>query len=349
MRIRGWRRWCVLLLPALALLASAPAPAVEAGPLLIGSEPMRPHVMALAASMEARSGSPLPTDIEDSARDAIERFCATRQAVALALHRRLNRLNRRCIGTEVEVEEIVLGVDATVVAVTRDWKGFDVTLGGLFRAIARDVPGEGGLHANAAERWSQIAPTWPDSPLQVLLPARTQIAGALLEERVLQAGCREIPDLQAIYSAAERTRRCAALRQDSRVREYADAAELAAALAEDRPTTLTLLPFASLRRHAGRLDALTVEGIAADDATIASGAYPLSQRLYLYLRRPVEGGRATAAEIYRLLRIADVATAEETVGPGGRLPTLGVTPLPMEERGRQRARVLARFAEARIR
>ncbi|MBX9634136.1 MAG: hypothetical protein K2X44_04060, partial [Magnetospirillum sp.] len=166
-----------------------------------------------------------------------------------------------------------------------------------------------------------------------------QPARAVLDDRGLYAGCRSVPQIQAIYSAVERGQRCIDLRTDATVHEYADTSELKAALIGATPGTLAVLSLGDLAKLSPRLKALSINGVPADDRSFSDETYPLARRIYLYLPNPTRN-RASAADVHRLLRMADAVTNEEMVGPGGVLSAMGLVPLPQEERARQRERVM---------
>lgn len=346
---RMFRR--VALVVCLEFAAAALTGAARAGePVLIATAPMAPYVEALAGRLRDNMPNPPPVETHDGARSAIERFCAAGNGAmvhGLALHRRLNRRERQaCLESGIDPTEIALGVEAAVVAVPRESRISRLPLDALFGAVIRDLPAESRFRPNQAQTWRMVDPALPDDPIAVLLPTAPHAARAVLDERGLQGACRRLPAMQAIYAATERTRRCTALRNDDGVREYDGTVALAQALEAAAPGTVAVIPYGLYRRLAPRLLALPVEGVVADDTAIGSESYPLSRRVYLYLRQP-DQLRLGAADSHRLAMLADLASNEAAVGPGGAFEAAGLVPLPMAERAAQRIAALQRHAGVR--
>lgn len=316
---------------------------------VVASAAMAPYAEVLAARLHTRMPNPPPIQTAVRTRAAIDRFCAPDGGTVygLMLHRRLNRRElAQCREAGINPTEIALGVEAAVLAVPRDSRISRLSVDALFSAVIRDLPDQNRFRANAAHSWHAVDSALPDDVIAVLMPAGPHAARLVVDERGLQGACRKLPAMQAIYSAADRTQRCTALRTDDSVHEYDDTAALAAALAAAGPGTVAVVPYGTYRRLSSRLLGVPVDGVPANDFAISTESYPLSRRVYLYVRQP-EPLRLGASDSLRLAMLADDASHEEMVGPGGAFAEAGLVPLPLEERGRQRVAALQRHMGVR--
>lgn len=342
--LRYFRR---VALVVLALGGVTAGGGVRAGEMvLVATAAMDPYVAVLSERLRTRMPDPPLVETAENAHAAVDRFCApgaAAQVYGLVLHRPLNRRERaQCRDVGVEPSAIALGVEAAVVAVPRSSPVSHLSLDTLFAAVVRDLPREGRLHANASQSWRDVDVTLPDQAIAVLLPAEPAAARLLVDDRGLQGACRKQPETQAIYSAGERSRRCTALRGDDLVREYDGGAALDQALAQPAPGLVAVVSVAAFTARQDRLTALPLEGVAPDDSGISGEDYPLARRVYLYLRQP-EPRRLGAADRHRLAMLADLASHEEAVGPGGAFAAAGLVPLPLQVRADQRVEVLHRL------
>ncbi|NFV79044.1 hypothetical protein [Magnetospirillum aberrantis] len=333
----------VALVVAVAGWPVAGATAWAAEMTLVATASMAPYGAVLAERLRQRMPDPPVIAATDNVAVAVERFCVRGAGVdGLLLHRALNRRERQhCTDVGVEPVALALGVEAAVVAVPQGSVLSRMTLDALFAVAIREVSVEGRNRINTVGKWREADATHPDEAMILMVPA-DGAARALFDDRAMQSACRKLPGMQAIYSAAERSRRCTALRQDGIVREYDGAAALDQALAEPSPGLVTIMSSAAFAARASRLTALPVEGVVPDDDSISDESYPLSRRVYLYLRKP-DSRHQGAADRHRLAMVADAASHEEAVGPGGAFAAAGLVPLPLAARGEQRAAVLKRL------
>lgn len=306
----------------------------------VSTASMRPYMEALnQAFMSHRKGNP-PVVETHGARAAVNAFCAGMGADypdILMLPRRLSHAEfRECQDKKVgDIAEWTLGSEVLVLATRRDLRPFSLTAKQLFLAMTAMVPADGQFLTNTALNWREVDPGLPDVELLLAIPDAGQGMRELVNDQILQAGCRYLPGIRAIYQAEARTARCLALRSDDIVMERTSE-NLAEYLKQAPPGTVAILPF-HIYEAAGRtLATLPFDGVMPTRPSIEAGQYPLSRRIYLYAKIAHihhRDGYGVAEGMREFLR---EATGEQVMEPGGILDRMGLVLPPLSERTRQR-------------
>lgn len=95
---------------------------------------------------------------------------------------------------------------------------------------------------------------------------------------------------------------------------------------EKYPDALGIFGFSFLVRNKDRLQGARIDGIAPTAAGIASGRYPLSRPLYIYVKK------AHVDRIPGIHGYLELFTSEEMGGPNGTLAANGLVPMTDAER-----------------
>lgn len=221
-----------------------------------------------------------------------------------------------------EIMEIPIGHDGIVVAHRAGSPSPDVTTAQLWLGIAKEVPRDGRLVPNPFTTWRQVSPELPDWPIAVIGPPTTSGTRDSFTDLALVKGCQAFPEVRAIGDAVQRRRLCAAVREDGRwVDGGEDDEAIVRQVVEGPPGTLGVFGFSFLEGNRGRIEGLPIDGVDDTREAIASGRYPLSRPLYIYVKRPnldlVPGLREMVAEYI----------SDRAVGPEGYLARRGLVPL----------------------
>ena len=70
-----------------------------------------------------------------------------------------------------EIVELAVGMDAIVLASSKAEQAMDLSPKQIFAALARQVPGNGGLVDNPAKTWADVDPALPARPIKVMGPS----------------------------------------------------------------------------------------------------------------------------------------------------------------------------------
>jgi phosphate transport system substrate-binding protein len=224
-----------------------------------------------------------------------------------------------------EIMEMPIGFDGIVVAHRKGLSSSSFTLAQLWLGVAKEVPQNGRLVANPYTSWRQVSGNLPDWPIQVIGPPRTSGTRDSFTELAMMVGCRSAPEVTAISDTAERNRVCTTVREDGR---WVDAGEddeaIVRRITTDADGTLGIFGFSFLDAARDHIEGSMVGGVDDTVETIASGRYPLSRPLFLYVKRP-NLARIPALKDYLAEYVSDRA-----MGSGGYLVRRGLVPLGAE-------------------
>ncbi|WP_181706003.1 PstS family phosphate ABC transporter substrate-binding protein [Chthonobacter rhizosphaerae] len=330
---------------AAGLLGSFPAVAAEDpdGARLVSVPEARAYADVIAEGVSAdpsTPGSPAPEPVVDTAGapEAIRRFCAGAGdgAADAALATRTmtpdEQVACRASGV-IDVGEARIGRDALVGAVDAASPTMDLTPEDWFRAVGSRTLVDGQLLPNRIVRWSQVRPDLPDREIAVALPPADHGARGVFDQAVLVAGCKASGFfdvyVQAGYDAPRAERACLEIREDGRATVAASTEGVLQAM-DRTPGAVGVLSRADLAAATRRLKALPLAGVAADPASIASGAYPLAYPVVLLVKKARLGVAAG------LDRLVTNAVSDAVAGEGGRLAAAGLVTLPSADRAAAR-------------
>lgn len=314
--------------------------ALRANLLGVTTPSLLPYFAALASAHEALN--PATTARIDSGPSVavVERFCGgvgAEHPDVLLLPRRLSRNEvHRCAQAGVgPISEALLAHEVTILAASRDVPPFSLTAQQLYFALAAEVPVGGVFRANPLQRWDQIDPQLPAYPIRVLVPAPGEPGRERFEVLVMQAGCRYVGAIRAIYRADVRLARCVTLRADGAVleRPAADQTELIDTAGEGAIAVLSPNQLAAAGR---RLAALPVAGVLPMAGSIRAGDYPLIRPLYLYAKLAHLDDRRGYRVAAGLETFLNHVGSEYVTEPGGELDRLGLVTGAPGQRAQQR-------------
>jgi phosphate transport system substrate-binding protein len=229
----------------------------------------------------------------------------------------------------IGITEVEFGKDGIVLANARQSEHFDVTLPQLFAALAAEVEVNGDVVPNPHTRWSDIDPALPDQEITVIGPPSTSGTRDALIELGMEPGCQAYSAIAAL-PPDRRDAVCTTIRRDAHfITAGEDDNEIVRLLAE-RPEAFGIFGYSFLEENLGILSGNPIAGVEPDYETIASGDYPLSRSLYLYVKNQhvgeIAGMRAFIAEY----------TSERAIGEEGYLVDAGLVALPSVERQQAR-------------
>lgn len=349
--MRAWLS--ALLVTATALAPPALAPPAAAQETrdhvsLVGPRNLYPIMSAMAEEFGRRARYKYPRLATMDASTAIQLLCAgpelDKPDAALANRAMTESENRRCQRNGVvDLVNLKVGYEALAVvagapgdaAPAGAWAGLRAS--DLFLAMAAEVPDRTtaatadtlGIRSqpNPHRRWKELNPTLPDLPIRLVIPPRTSILWSLLQARVLDIGCRAVPEIaaQERIDPAGVQRQCRSLREDDAIAEDTGRpAGLPLRLAE--PGTLSFLRLDQARALGAAVQLLPVDAVEPEPANLDGGLYKPSQPVHLFVKRSnfqiTPGLREMVTELIE----------PRAIGPDGYLTAAGLVPLPRAER-----------------
>lgn len=233
-----------------------------------------------------------------------------------------------------EIVELKIGFDGIVIATARSGNSFNFELNDLYEGLAKEVPGaDGQFVANPAKTWNQVNAGLPNQRIQVYGPPPTSGTRDAFLELGMTPGAKLVPAAAALAESDEDRFEAIAhtLREDG---AWIDSGENDNAIVQTltrTPGSLGVFGFSFLEQNLDTVKAETIDGVEPNADTIASGAYPLSRSLYIYVKK------AHVGVTPGLQQFVQEFLSEGAAARGGYLQDRGLIPLPEDQLQAQRA------------
>lgn len=234
-----------------------------------------------------------------------------------------------------EIIEIRLGLGAVVLAARRGDPTTPLTSNQIYQALAAERPENEAFVPNRVAAWADVDPALPRRDIRVIVPEAGSGTRALLDDLVLEAGCREVRPIRLLFEAAYRRAKCTTLRTDGRV-VAVRSDDVVSALMAAPPGTLAVMSYDQLVRSAGNAVPISLDGVLPNAASVAALEYDQTRTVYLYAKRQHSRNRQGIGVVRGVREMLVEATSEQASGPGGYLTAAGLVPLPPAERAEQR-------------
>jgi phosphate transport system substrate-binding protein len=234
-----------------------------------------------------------------------------------------------------EVVEIKVGYDGIVLAENKSGASLSLSRKDVYLALARSVPdpaNPGSLIANPYDSWKDVNPRLPATRIEVLGPPPTSGTRDSFAELYMEAGCRTVPWLDNLRTQDEARfkRACATLREDGHYIEMGENDNLIVQKLNANPAAVGIFGYSFLEENLDQLKGAVVDGVSPTYETVASGQYPASRPLFIYVKKQHVGVIPGIAEF-----IAEY-TGEKALGEDGYLTRKGLIPPSVKEIGRIR-------------
>lgn len=231
------------------------------------------------------------------------------------------------------ITEIKIGYDGIVIANSKKSPKMKLTRRQLFLALAKVVPdGKGKLIPNPYKKWSDIDPSLPDNRIEVLGPPPTSGTRDAFDELGLEGGCKTFPEIATIKKTDKKKYKavCQGIREDGAYIEAGENDVLIVRKLEANPKAFGVFGFSFLDQNADKIQGSIIDGVADSFENIASGKYPLSRPLFIYVKL------AHVGVIPGIKEFVKEYSSERAWGPDGYLVDKGLIPMPDDERKKYR-------------
>lgn len=222
-----------------------------------------------------------------------------------------------------DILEITVGYDGIVLAMDKNAPDFDMRLEHLYLGLSGEVLRQGRLQPNPYKLWSQIGAGLPPTRILVYGPPPTSGTRDAFLELGIEKGAEAIPWMKALKEEDEKKFKHSVdpLRADG----WIDAGENDNAIVQTltrTPDSAGVFGYFFYEENKDKVKVATINGVHPSFESIASGRYPLSRSLYIYVKKSrldlTPGLRAFVKEY-----VSDTAS-----GRGGYLQERGMIPLP---------------------
>ena len=326
------------VLAALALLLPAGARARDQI-RIVGSSTVYPFATVVAETFGRGGKFKTPIVESTGTGGGLKLFCAG----AGVQDPDIATASRRIKTSEVElcakngvtsITEVKIGYDGIVLAHSKQAAGMPLTRRQIFLALAKEIPASNGaLVANPNKTWRDVDPKLPAQKIEVLGPPPTSGTRDAFNELAIEAGCKTFPELAALEASdnARFKKLCLSIREDGAYVEAGENDNLIVQKLVANPKAIGVFGYSFLDQNTDVIAGDSVEGVVPDFEDIASGKYPLSRPLYIYLKNAHAGSIPGVREY--VLEFA----SEKAIGEFGYLVDKGLIPAPKAERERFRA------------
>lgn len=231
-----------------------------------------------------------------------------------------------------DVIEIKVGLDGIVLAIAKDGPDISLTQEEIFLALAKDVHDENlKFIPNPYKNWQDIDPTLPATKIEVLGPPPTSGTRDAFLELVMEKGAKGFGGLRDIKDADEKNGTknyetvWKSIRQDGAYVEAGENDNLIVQKIEANHNAVGIFGFSFLEENKSKIKSILVGGVEATYEGIASGKYPASRALFIYVKKQhigvVPGIKEFLAEY----------VSTKAIGEDGYLVAKGLIAMPKEE------------------
>lgn len=230
-----------------------------------------------------------------------------------------------------DIVEVKIGYDGIAIAHSAEAEPMALTLREIFLALAKEIPDPEGsetLRPNPYTTWNQINPQFPATKIEVLGPPPTSGTRDAFAELAMEGGCKTFPWIKALKSEDKSAYKgiCHSIREDGAYVEAGENDNLIVQKLQANPDALGIFGFSFLDQNTDKVTGIPVEGVAPEFELIASGQYPISRPLYIYVKK------AHVGVIPGIVEFLQEFSSEKAWGNEGYLSDKGLIPMPEDER-----------------
>jgi phosphate transport system substrate-binding protein len=305
---------------------------------IVGSSTVYPFTTTVAEQFGKSSGMKTPVVESTGTGGGMKLFCA---GVGEG-HPDITNASRRMKKNEFEscqkngvtdIVELNIGFDGLTLAQSKQGPTLKVTLGQLFLALAKEVPGaDGKMVANPNKNWSDIDSSLPNIKIEVLGPPPTSGTRDSLHELFMEKGAEQVPAVNALKTSDAKAfdKAWKTLREDGAYVEAGENDNLIVQKLNANKDAIGIFGYSFLEENLDKLKGAVVDGVSPTYDSVASGKYPASRPLFVYVKKAHVGVIPGIAEF-----IAEY-TSEKALGEEGYLADKGLIPPLKNEIGKIR-------------
>ncbi|PLX71480.1 MAG: phosphate-binding protein [Denitrovibrio sp.] len=296
---------------------------------IVGSSTVYPFASYVAEEFGATTGNPTPI-IESTGSGGGHKLFSqgvdlnTPDITNSSRRMKTSEFDKNMDAGVKKIVEVVIGYDGIAVAFNNSNPDINLTRKDITLAVAEEVPVNGKLVPNPYKNWNEINSSLPNRPILIYGPPTSSGTRDAFEELVMEATTKKM--------AGYGNKKYKKIRQDGL---YVPAGEndnlIVQKLAKDKEA-FGIFGYSFLEENSDRLKGAMVDGVKPVPAKISSGEYPVSRSLFFYVKVD------HLSKVDGLEEFVDMFLSEMMIGTDGLLKSIGLIPLPADERDALRAR-----------
>ena len=342
------KRFLLSAAAAVAMVATAvPAQAQAARDFInvVGSSTVYPFTTTVAEQFGRQGKFKTPKVESTGTGGGIKLFCngvGVQHPDVANASRRMNASEFDTCGKNgvKDVIEIKIGFDGLTISESKKGPSFALTRKQIYLALAKQIPDPANpttLIANPYKTWKDVDSSLPAIKIEMLGPPPTSGTRDSFHELYMENGCRSYPWINTLRGMDEKRFRriCHTMREDGAFIEAGENDNLIVQKIEANPNSLGIFGFSFLEENLDKLRGLKIDGVEPTFETIASGKFPASRPLFIYVKK------AHIGVIPGLKEFMDEYVSDKAIGAEGYLSDKGLVPLPKADLVRSLANVKA--------
>lgn len=213
-----------------------------------------------------------------------------------------------------DITGFMVGYDGIAIAQSNDNAPLNLTKEQIFLALAQEVPSKDGkkLIANPYKKWSDIDASLPNREIRMIGAPTTSGTRDSFDEMVMEKASKKFK----IYGGKYKK-----IRTDG---AYIPGGEndnlIVQQLSQDK-AALGYFGYSFLEENHDKINGVTLNGIAPTADNIASGKYPVSRSLFMYMKKQHIG------KVKGVEEFIDLYATKAMIGPKGVLRNIGLIPM----------------------
>lgn len=264
---------------------------------IVGSSTVYPFTTTVAEHFGKAGGGKTPVVESTGTGGGIKLFCAgvgeATPDIANASRPMKKAEFETCQANGVtDIVEIKVGLDGIVLAIAKNGPEISLTQEEIFLALAKEIHDENlNFIPNPYKNWQDVDPMLPATKITVFGPPPTSGTRDAFLENVMEKGAKGFGALRDMKDADEKNGTKAyeavwkSLRQDGAYIEAGEDDNLIIQKLEGDPKAIGIFGFSYLEENKAKIKSILVGGIEATYDTIASGKYPASRSLFIYVKK----------------------------------------------------------------
>ena len=257
---------------------------------IVGSSTVYPFTTTVAEQFGKKAGVQTPIVESTGTGGGIKLFCAgtgDEHPDAVNASRAIKDTEKEtCVKNGVTPVEVKIGIDAIVLAMSKEHESMELTTDIIYRALAKWVIVDGKFVENKSINWSDVDASLPAGKIEVLGPPPTSGTRDSFVELVLEKECKKAAkDAGITMSPDDEKMYCKSMREDGAFIEAGENDTLIVQKIQGNPNALGIFGYSFLEENVSVIKGATVNGIIPDYDNIKSSDYAISRPLFVYFKK----------------------------------------------------------------
>lgn len=293
---------------------------------IVGSSTVYPFTTTVAEQFAKKTGNPAPIVESTGTGGGVKLFCAgtgddTPDAVNASRPIKPEE-EETCKKNGVTHSEIVIGIDAIVLAMSSEDEKMSLSTRMIYHALAKYLFVDGKWIENPNKTWKDIDPALPDRKIEVLGPPPTSGTRDSFVELVIEKSCKdEVKEFKLDLTPDEEKQLCKSIREDGGFIEAGENDNLIVQKLVANPDALGIFGFSFLEENGNAIQGVAINDIEPTYENVADGKYPVSRKLYVYFKNE------HFDTVPPLKAFMEEYESEDAIGEEGYLVDKGLVPL----------------------